>query len=180
MPSPFLTPGSERTPGLTPGLLLQFMEDEEFVDTVKGFSTVRKEHTMFTDTNLWSPPWPLNLAHATRDQISAASEAAASEGWGGVTWMQLSSAIESVGNWDFPLILTKWVDVNFFVYLCPPGRRLLALPGRPDTTRPQEKLHVENKKGFGSGFCYWFKHPCSTWWNVLIDSDTPWTHSSSA
>ncbi|XP_008311470.1 usherin [Cynoglossus semilaevis] len=29
-----------------------FMEDEEFVDTVKGFSTVRKEHTMFTDTNL--------------------------------------------------------------------------------------------------------------------------------
>ena len=30
----------------------QFMEDEEFVDTVKGFSTVRKEHTMFTDTNL--------------------------------------------------------------------------------------------------------------------------------
>lgn len=52
MPSPFLTPGSERTPGLTPGLLLQFMEDEEFVDTVKGFSTVRKEHTMFTDTNL--------------------------------------------------------------------------------------------------------------------------------
>lgn len=54
MPSPFLTPGSERTPppGLTPGLFLQFMEDEEFVDTVKGFSTVRKEHTMFTDTNL--------------------------------------------------------------------------------------------------------------------------------
>lgn len=31
---------------------LQFMDDEEFVDTVKGFSTVRKEHTMFTDTNL--------------------------------------------------------------------------------------------------------------------------------
>lgn len=31
---------------------LQFMEDEEFVDTIKGFSTVRKEHTMFTDTNL--------------------------------------------------------------------------------------------------------------------------------
>ncbi|CAG5928145.1 unnamed protein product [Menidia menidia] len=30
----------------------QFMDDEEFVDTVKGFSTVRKEHTMFTDTNL--------------------------------------------------------------------------------------------------------------------------------
>ncbi|XP_017291478.1 usherin [Kryptolebias marmoratus] len=29
-----------------------FMDDEEFVDTVKGFSTVRKEHTMFTDTNL--------------------------------------------------------------------------------------------------------------------------------
>ncbi|XP_026197744.1 usherin [Anabas testudineus] len=29
-----------------------FMEDEEFVDTIKGFSTVRKEHTMFTDTNL--------------------------------------------------------------------------------------------------------------------------------
>ncbi|XP_007259937.2 usherin [Astyanax mexicanus] len=28
------------------------MFDEEFVDTVKGFSTVRKEHTMFTDTNL--------------------------------------------------------------------------------------------------------------------------------
>ncbi|TRY88493.1 hypothetical protein DNTS_005169 [Danionella cerebrum] len=27
-------------------------EGEEFVDTVKGFSTVRKEHTMFTDTNL--------------------------------------------------------------------------------------------------------------------------------
>ncbi|GAA6071760.1 usherin, partial [Tachysurus ichikawai] len=26
--------------------------DEEFVDTIKGFSTVRKEHTMFTDTNL--------------------------------------------------------------------------------------------------------------------------------
>lgn len=31
---------------------LQFMDDEEFVDTIKGFSTVRKEHTMFTDTNL--------------------------------------------------------------------------------------------------------------------------------
>ncbi|XP_028997105.3 usherin isoform X2 [Betta splendens] len=29
-----------------------FMDDEEFVDTIKGFSTVRKEHTMFTDTNL--------------------------------------------------------------------------------------------------------------------------------
>ncbi|XP_077593491.1 usherin [Stigmatopora nigra] len=29
-----------------------FMDDEEFVDSVKGFSTVRKEHTMFTDTNL--------------------------------------------------------------------------------------------------------------------------------
>ncbi|MCI4395640.1 hypothetical protein PGIGA_G00194340 [Pangasianodon gigas] len=28
------------------------MFDEEFVDTIKGFSTVRKEHTMFTDTNL--------------------------------------------------------------------------------------------------------------------------------
>ncbi|KTF95323.1 hypothetical protein cypCar_00006276, partial [Cyprinus carpio] len=27
-------------------------EGEEFVDTIKGFSTVRKEHTMFTDTNL--------------------------------------------------------------------------------------------------------------------------------
>ncbi|XP_077408899.1 usherin isoform X3 [Vanacampus margaritifer] len=29
-----------------------FMDDEEFVDSVKGFSTTRKEHTMFTDTNL--------------------------------------------------------------------------------------------------------------------------------
>ncbi|XP_030577973.1 usherin [Archocentrus centrarchus] len=29
-----------------------FMDDEEFVETIKGFSTVRKEHTMFTDTNL--------------------------------------------------------------------------------------------------------------------------------
>ncbi|KAJ0026942.1 hypothetical protein NQD34_017942 [Periophthalmus magnuspinnatus] len=29
-----------------------FMDDEEFVDTIKGFSTVKKEHTMFTDTNL--------------------------------------------------------------------------------------------------------------------------------
>ncbi|CAL8313707.1 unnamed protein product [Lota lota] len=29
-----------------------FMEDEEFVDSIKGFSMVRKEHTMFTDTNL--------------------------------------------------------------------------------------------------------------------------------
>ncbi|XP_013888757.1 usherin [Austrofundulus limnaeus] len=29
-----------------------FMDDEEFVDSIKGFSTVRKEHTMFTDTNL--------------------------------------------------------------------------------------------------------------------------------
>ncbi|KTG31158.1 hypothetical protein cypCar_00024894, partial [Cyprinus carpio] len=27
-------------------------EGEEFVDTIKGFSTVRKEHTMFNDTNL--------------------------------------------------------------------------------------------------------------------------------
>ncbi|XP_056301249.1 usherin [Danio aesculapii] len=27
-------------------------EGEEFVETIKGFSTVRKEHTMFTDTNL--------------------------------------------------------------------------------------------------------------------------------
>ncbi|XP_016138429.1 usherin [Sinocyclocheilus grahami] len=27
-------------------------EGEEFVDTIKGFSTARKEHTMFTDTNL--------------------------------------------------------------------------------------------------------------------------------
>uniref|UniRef100_A0A3B3RLN9 Si:ch211-57i17.5 n=1 Tax=Paramormyrops kingsleyae TaxID=1676925 RepID=A0A3B3RLN9_9TELE len=31
---------------------MQFMEDEVFVETIKGFSTVRKEHTMFTDTNL--------------------------------------------------------------------------------------------------------------------------------
>lgn len=30
----------------------QFMDDEKFVDTIKGFSTIRKEHTMFTDTNL--------------------------------------------------------------------------------------------------------------------------------
>lgn len=30
------------------------MEDEEFVITVKGFSTVSKEHTIFTDTNLWT------------------------------------------------------------------------------------------------------------------------------
>ncbi|XP_028858747.1 usherin-like [Denticeps clupeoides] len=29
-----------------------FMDNESFADTVKGFSTVRKEHTMFTDTNL--------------------------------------------------------------------------------------------------------------------------------
>uniref|UniRef100_W5NGL3 Usherin n=1 Tax=Lepisosteus oculatus TaxID=7918 RepID=W5NGL3_LEPOC len=29
-----------------------FVEDEEFTDTIKGFSTVRKEHTMFTDTHL--------------------------------------------------------------------------------------------------------------------------------
>ncbi|XP_011490116.1 usherin-like [Oryzias latipes] len=29
-----------------------FMDDEEFVETIKGFSTVRKEHTMFNDTNL--------------------------------------------------------------------------------------------------------------------------------
>ncbi|XP_061667767.1 usherin isoform X2 [Syngnathoides biaculeatus] len=29
-----------------------FMDDEEFVDSVKGFSTVRKEHTMFIDTNV--------------------------------------------------------------------------------------------------------------------------------
>lgn len=36
-----------------PCFTLQFMDDEEFVDTIKGFSTVRKEHTMFTDTNLW-------------------------------------------------------------------------------------------------------------------------------
>lgn len=35
------------------GSLLQFMDDEEFVDTIKGFSTIKKEHTMFTDTNLW-------------------------------------------------------------------------------------------------------------------------------
>lgn len=35
-----------------PYFTLQFMDDEEFVDTIKGFSTVRKEHTMFTDTNL--------------------------------------------------------------------------------------------------------------------------------
>uniref|UniRef100_A0AAV2KBT2 Uncharacterized protein n=1 Tax=Knipowitschia caucasica TaxID=637954 RepID=A0AAV2KBT2_KNICA len=29
-----------------------FMDDETFVDSIKGFSTVKKEHTMFTDTNL--------------------------------------------------------------------------------------------------------------------------------
>ncbi|KAG7465654.1 hypothetical protein MATL_G00155810 [Megalops atlanticus] len=29
-----------------------FAEDEEFADAIKGFSTVRKEHTMFTDTHL--------------------------------------------------------------------------------------------------------------------------------
>ncbi|MBN3306045.1 USH2A protein, partial [Amia calva] len=29
-----------------------FVEDEEFIDSIKGFSTVRKEHTMFTDTHL--------------------------------------------------------------------------------------------------------------------------------
>ncbi|XP_051775516.1 usherin-like [Erpetoichthys calabaricus] len=30
----------------------KLFEDEDFIDSVKGFSTVRKEHTMFTDTNL--------------------------------------------------------------------------------------------------------------------------------
>ncbi|XP_064864883.1 usherin isoform X2 [Oncorhynchus nerka] len=40
------------SPSLFPSIIHQFMEDEEFVDTIKGFSTVRKEHTMFTDTNL--------------------------------------------------------------------------------------------------------------------------------
>ncbi|XP_072297573.1 usherin isoform X2 [Eucyclogobius newberryi] len=29
-----------------------FMDDEQFVDSIKGFSTVKKQHTMFTDTNL--------------------------------------------------------------------------------------------------------------------------------
>ncbi|XP_041108645.1 usherin [Polyodon spathula] len=29
-----------------------FVEDEDLIDSVKGFSTVRKEHTMFTDTHL--------------------------------------------------------------------------------------------------------------------------------
>ncbi|RXM98695.1 Usherin [Acipenser ruthenus] len=29
-----------------------FVEDEDFIDSIKGFSTVRKEHTMFTDTHL--------------------------------------------------------------------------------------------------------------------------------
>ncbi|XP_039594728.1 usherin isoform X1 [Polypterus senegalus] len=30
----------------------KLFEDEDFIDSIKGFSTVRKEHTMFTDTNL--------------------------------------------------------------------------------------------------------------------------------
>lgn len=49
---PVLTAGVGTGLGLNADLPPQFMEDEEFVDAVKGFSTVRKEHTMFTDTNL--------------------------------------------------------------------------------------------------------------------------------
>ncbi|XP_045570797.1 usherin [Salmo salar] len=29
-----------------------YVEDDEFVEAIKAFSSVRKEHTMFTDTHL--------------------------------------------------------------------------------------------------------------------------------
>lgn len=33
-------------------VLFQYVEEEEFVDTIKALSCVKKEHTMFTDTHL--------------------------------------------------------------------------------------------------------------------------------
>lgn len=52
-------------------LLLQFMDDEEFVDTIKGFSTVRKEHTMFTDTNLWPSGRDSNILNKTLKMLKS-------------------------------------------------------------------------------------------------------------
>lgn len=33
-------------------LLFQYVEEDEFVDAIKALSSVKKEHTMFTDTHL--------------------------------------------------------------------------------------------------------------------------------
>lgn len=32
---------------------LQYVDEEDLVNVIKGFSTVTKEHTTFTDTHLW-------------------------------------------------------------------------------------------------------------------------------
>lgn len=47
------------------------MDDEEFVDTIKGFSTVRKEHTMFTDTNLWPGGRDGNILNKTLKMLKS-------------------------------------------------------------------------------------------------------------
>lgn len=38
---------------------LQYVDEEDLVNVIKGFSTVTKEHTTFTDTHLWrtKPPF---------------------------------------------------------------------------------------------------------------------------
>lgn len=33
-------------------VLFQYVEEDEFVDTIKALSSVKQEHTMFTDTHL--------------------------------------------------------------------------------------------------------------------------------
>lgn len=33
-------------------VFFQYVEEDEFVDTIKALSSVKKEHTMFTDTHL--------------------------------------------------------------------------------------------------------------------------------
>lgn len=33
-------------------VLFQYVEEDEFVDAIKALSSVKKEHTMFTDTHL--------------------------------------------------------------------------------------------------------------------------------
>lgn len=62
-------------------------EGEEFVDSIKGFSTVRKEHTMFTDTNLWPSSHLISTfsKHHLRTELF----------W----WIQNSSGTRTWRNW---------------------------------------------------------------------------------
>lgn len=40
--------------------MLQYVGDDDFVEAIKSYSSVKKEQTMFTDTHLWNLYTPID------------------------------------------------------------------------------------------------------------------------